>query len=367
MMKTTSIATLALFLAIGCKSDKKETPEEAAKTAGAQVPAEPEAKPRTAKESADIVERYGKAYAEADEVAIRALLHKDVVFRGLDSLLFLPEPQVGIDKDIASAKRFKSGFSQTPLPSQLVLATPNKVAIIFQMKAKANADNPIEALRGKSVSMFGAQLFTLDDSGKILSGDSIIDDETMLHQIGILPNKDGSADSLEMWADPMVALATGSDVEKANLEASKKLGEARVTGDADAIATLMSEPFTVNDVADPKPTVFKTRAEFKKMHDELTKQVDLVSRRVDESFAAGDWTFERFQQVAQLKVDTTGLKGSKGKSLKRTAFAFTRFRDGLATEMHFFVNDLQLGVQLGAIDLKEITAKLAPTKPDDAK
>ena len=141
MTRFVAVIALALGFSVGCKSNKKENkPEEAAKTTSTELPSEEKPKPkpeaRTAKANAEVVKRYGKAYLEADEPALRELLHEDVVFEAVDSLLFFTEPQEGIDADIASAKRMKSGIKSTYEPSQLTLATPDKVAIIFRMHGR---------------------------------------------------------------------------------------------------------------------------------------------------------------------------------------------------------------------------------------
>ncbi len=366
-MKTACITALALALSLGCKSDKKETPKEAPKTVATnESPAEPEAKPPTAKDNADAVARYAKAYLSADAAALRELLHKDVIFQSADGLIFGTDPQKGVEKDIESAKQFKMGWDQALQPDQLVIATPTKVAIILQIKMKAKAENPVEDVRGKTGSMFAAQVFSFDEQGKITRADMLLDDATIAHQMGVRPDKGGSPDSVEMWADPIVALSSGSDVEKANLETIKKASEAISKMDTDALAALVSEPFLLHDTADPEPSIFKTRGDFKKMHAAQKEMLEVVSRRIDDRFAAGDWVFQRVQQVVRFKKEVPEIKDSKGKTVERTQFNFLRLQDGLVAEVRTFHNDLQLFAQLGTVDVKAIQAKLLPPKKDDA-
>ena len=368
VLKPAGMVLVGLFLVSGCKSEKEEAKKDeptSPKTTG-NTSDKPDTKAPTAKANAEAVARYGKAYPTADETTLRELLHKDVVFQALDGLLFGSEPQSGIEKDVASAKRWVAGFTQIVERDQLVLATPTRVAIIFPIKATAKDDNPALALRGKSSDIFAAQVFHFDDHGKITRGESLLDEATLLHQLGLRPDE-GAPDGANRWGDPQVVLATESKVEKANLETSNKLADAIAKGDTDAIATFTGEPFTIHDLADPEPTKHKTVDDFKKMYAAQMKQIEIVSREVEERFAAGDWVFSKIKATIKLRQDLPGVKGSAGKPITRIRFTFVRFKDGRAVEVRSIVNDLQIHHQLDALDLEALQARMKPPKSDGAK
>ncbi len=229
---------------------------------------------------------------------------------------------------------------------KVVLASGNTIASIGVLTG--TNDGPMmntPPTKKKFGAMF-AEVFTLDDQGKVTEWHLYHDPATMMAHLGIakVPARPVAKKS---GGEPVVVMAGETDAEKANVELIRGVLELVNARDAKALGAkydakaVFSEQSMKADVKGQKKITASAAEWFKAFPDAQEEATTML--------AAGDYVFVESHMTGTNKgaSKSMGIKKATGKSVDLHAAHVFKIANGKITEHWVFSNGMAFGMQLG--------------------
>jgi predicted ester cyclase len=257
-------------------------------------------------------------------------------------------------------KQFAAAFPDLVGEAQLTLVNGTRVvsAVLVRGTNKAPMMGPsgeIPATNKRIGYVFGHVAET--QYGKVMREQHYTDMHTFLGQLGLAPGPVRKAQE-QGAADKPLVIATGSEVEKANLEVFKKYSEALDKHDAPALSAVLADDFVYSDQAAPADLTGKKEAE--RGLKEMWKGFSDMKMTPASLWAAGDYVVATGQLSGTNDGPVPSMKLYKktGKKVAVSYLAITRVDAGKVKKQWVFSNGLAFANQLGL---------MPPPKDDKAK
>jgi hypothetical protein len=161
-------------------------------------------------------------------------------------------------------------------------------------------------------------------------------------------------------------MATGSDVEKANLASAAKGLEAFNKHDIPALMASCADDVVFSEAASPVDRVGKKAVE--KSHQELFKAFSDVKLEIAKSWAAGDYlVFEgSFVGTNDGPMPSAGIKKATGKRVSARFLEIDKIVGGKLKNIWIFDNGMSFAAQLGLLPPPPAPKPAAAAKPGAA-
>lgn len=363
-MKLTTTIAIALTAALAAGACKKK---EAAK--GAPPPTTGSATGSAATPPPAVTPLEGEALARHyiaawdawngnDKVKFRAAYADDAISRWPDNPM-TPERRGG-DAIVEEAWNFRAAFPDAKSSAKLVFVNGRTVAAVWlttgtntaAMKGPGGEMPPT----GKPIGLLMFHQVTMDDRNRIADEWYLVDGNALMSQLGMSP-----APARPVMADdgaaPMIAVSTGNDAEKANLNVAQKGNEDFNKRDADALAASWADDGVESDQAAPADVAGKAAiAEGTKMFLGAFSDGKISPLSL---FAAGDYVVS-ISAFTGTNDGDMGPMPKTGKPVKITVAEVTRLDNGKLKQLWRFWDSSAMAMQMGLMPAPGADAPAAP-------
>lgn len=358
MRKTTLLVTFAALALAGACGKKKEATKKAPPTTATPTPTTPTPTtptpppppPKPVKlEGADLAKRFidcHAAWSAQEKDKFKDCYAKDATSRFVDSMA--PENK-GPDAIAAGAFDFHAAFPDGKTVPQLVLVNGRDVASVLLFTGTNSAPmkmGPQEMpASGKKVGMNLLHMVTFDDANQVTQEWWVMDDGTFGAQLG-MPGAQGGRPVNEkgMEGAPIIVVASGSDVEKANLAGYAKGMDTFNAHDTKAMMADYADDAVESDQSSPADAVGKKAIEDgMKMFVGAFPDGKLTTLK---SWAAGDYIVG----VSTFTGTNTGNMGKAkktGKPVNLTVGEISKIEGSKIKQTWRFYNSYAMAIQLG--------------------
>ena len=267
-------------------------------------------------------------------------------------------------KNAIIEQRVKPFFTAFPdATGENVLTLQNGNAILSVTLIKGTHKGPLVGAKGeipatnKKVAMQMVNLVELQN-GKCVKQWEFADERTLLGQLGVVPGPVRKV-AEQAGAEKPVVLATGSDVEKANVEAYKKVADAFNKHDAAALEPLLADDVVISnqwelaDRAGKKEAIKGSKETWKAFSDAKIVHTSIWSAG-DYVVATGNFSGTNDGAFPAAKVWT-----KTGKPVNVQSLEIAKLEGGKIKKQWLFTNGMAFAAQLGTLP-PEKKAKPAP-------
>lgn len=273
----------------------------------------------------------------------------------------------GPDGIVQMAKGQRAAFPNLTVTPQVVIVAGNEVAAMLYVSGTNTAEaNGMKATK-KPIGIYEAEVAVLGDDGKFTHDAFYVDQPTIYHQLGLLPNPSSPAAIGKPSEAPQIHISKGTAIEKANKALIEKVLDAVAKKDLAAIEAAAADDIKLTDHGD-KQKVKSKKAYLKWFKDTwaTTKDTQIAVK--------GVWAAEDFVAVTDTFSATPTAAASEGApgKIETHLLQFFRVVDGKIKQHDIFVNTLKPAVQLGLVDPEALQQQLAeasaaPPKPAPRK
>ena len=253
----------------------------------------------------------------------------------------------GADQIADMAKQQKAAVSDLKVTPQLVLVSGNDVLAILHVAGTSPR---------KKLGVFEAQHAVLLDDGMIAQDRLYLDQSTMFHQLGVLPN-DTSPKALEpLAATPEMLVSKKDPQEAANKAVIEKYFDAFNKKDVKALEALAADDVKLTYHGD------KQKIENKKAYMKWLKHT-LASTKDGTVAVKGMWAASDYVIVSDVfsgtpKEAAVG-KDADSKKIETKIIDVFEVVDGKIKQHQIFTNRLKTAVQVGRVDPDQLMQALA--------
>lgn len=236
---------------------------------------------------------------------------------------------------------------------QLLLVNGNNIAAVGHLKGTNTGPIPtpggeIPATKKKFGFLMGHVVDSTEDGRAVAHDRFYIDGATFMGQVGLakMPHRKVMDKG---WAEKPVVLATGSDVEKANLAAAPKMLEAFNKHDIAGLLALMADDVVFSEAASPVDYVGKKAVE--KSYKDMFKAFSDVKLEITRSWAAGDYLVWEgsFVGTNDGAMPSGGINKPTGKKVSARFLEIDKLYGGKLKNIWIFDNGMSFAAQLGLL------------------
>jgi steroid delta-isomerase-like uncharacterized protein len=384
------LAFIAVVLVVGCgkgKDDPKDQPPTpkaneppatgssdgsgsaaiATGGSGSAAPAETKAADKTHATPEAKLKRYQECWAAfnaGNTEVFGGCFAPDAVREQVDSI---PELTAnGPDGIVQMAKGQRAAFPNLTVTPQVVIVAGNEIAAMLYVSGTNTAEaNGMKATK-KPIGIYEAEVAVLGDDGKFTHDAFYVDQPTIYHQLGLLPNP-SSPNAIGKPAEaPQIHISKNAAVEKANKALIEKVLDAVAKKDLAVVEAAAADDIKLTDHGDKQKV--KTKKAYLKWFKDTwatTKDTQIAVK--------GVWAAEDFVAVIDTFSATPTAAASEGAPgrIETHLLQFFRVVDGKIKQHDIFVNTLKPAVQLGLVDPEALQQQLAEasasTKPTPRK
>lgn len=355
--------TSGVALAMLCACSKSESPRaEPVKGVGAAKPTATPASPASPAPTFATPEAKLRRYqdclasfnAGADSYA--ACFAKDAQREQVDSV---PESIVkGAAKIGDTAKAQHASYPDLFATPQLIIASGSDVIAILYVRGTNTGNVEELAATGKKIAVFEAEIVTIGDDGLISSDRVFVDQPTIYHQLGLVPN-DTSPEVTARKPRPVEALVAKTDATEA---ANKALIEANLSAinKKDTKSVVASAALDVSLIYHGDKQRVTNKKAFQAWVEESVRSSNDGNVAITHTWTAGEYVV-----VSDTFTGTpTEAVAGKGpaKKIESRVLEFFRVKNGKLAEQQIFGNRLKVALQLGLIDPVELADTLSKHK-----
>jgi predicted ester cyclase len=272
-------------------------------------------------------------------------------------------------------KQNKSFVAESPDQTgelELVLVNGNDIAAVVLVKGTNTG--PLMGPGGetpatnKKFGMLLGHAVELTEDGRAVAHDRFyLDGGTFMGQLGL--SKAPHRKLLDKgWPEKPVVIATGSDVEKANLAAAPKALEAFNKHDVAALVGMMTDDIVFSEAAAPADKVGKKAVE--RSYKDVFKAFSDVKLEMARSWAAGDYLVWEgaFVGTNDGPMPSMGMPKATGKHVSSRFLEIDKIVNGKVKNIWIFDNGMAFAKQLGLLPPPgaKPAAAAPPAKPDHA-
>jgi predicted ester cyclase len=325
---------------------------------------EPKPVPLTAEQKVKAYQAAWAAFNAKDFAKFQATWAEGATSEMLDMGPALHGPAAITEK---GAKGFAAGFPDATGEIQLTLVNGNTVFGVVLMRGTNTGPfvtpmGPV-APTHKKIGLLVAQGIELNDAGKAVKEVMAYDGGTLAGQLGLMPMPHRKP--LETgWAEKPVVVASGNDVEKANLAAFNKGVEGFNKHDPAAVLGSAADDLVFSELSAPADRTGKKEAQ--KGIEEMFKAFPDAKLDVKSAWSAGDYVVSS----GTWSGTNTGDMGKTKKTGKAVSVHFVevdKFVAGKTKNTWIFMNGAAAAAQLGLIPSKPAESKAKETNPQAAK
>lgn len=260
----------------------------------------------------------------------------------------------GPDGIIQMAKGQKAAFPNLQVTPQIVIVAGNEVAAMLFVSGTNTAEaNGMKATK-KPIGIYEAEVAVMGDDGKLSHDAFYVDQPTIYHQLGLLPNPSSPSAIAKPTEAPAIHISKDTDTEKANKALVQKVLDAVAKKDLAVIEAAAADDVKLTDHGD-KQKVKSKKAYLKWFKDTFgtTKDTQIVLK--------GIWAAEDFVAVTDTFSATPTAAASEGApgKIETHLLQFFRIENGKIKQHDIFVNTLKPAVQLGLVDPEALQQQLA--------
>lgn len=336
---------------------------------------EPKPVPLTSEQKVKLYQDGWAAFNAKDFTKFQALFADNAQSEMLDMGPPLIGPTAIVEQ---GAKGFATAFPDATAEVQLTLVNGNTVLGVVLLRGTQTGTfvTPMAPVppTGKKIGIVVAHVLELNDAGKVVKETMASDGGTMMGQLGLVQMPHRKALDAG-WAEKPVAVATGSEVEKANLATMSKELEAFNKHDAAGTLGSAADNLVFSDLSSPADRIGKKEAI--KGAEEMFKGFPDAKLDVKSSWAAGDyvvwsgiWSGTNTGDMPSMKLKKTG------KAVSLHFVEIDKIIGGKTTNVWMFQNGAAAAAQLGMLPAPKLppppkasasAAKAEPAKAEPAK
>ncbi len=371
MTKLTTIlaglAAVVMSFSVSCKKDRakenaqQRTQKPALKNAETKVP------PTPATLDSDAALRAAQACVEASNAhdldKLLACYAKDIRMVMLD-WVGPKMPTHGHDALKANMTAYWAGFPDAHETPQILIANGNQVAMLTLETGTNSGETMGMKPTGQKVSLFGADLMTLNLDGTVAKRIHLGDQSTFAHQLGRYKSERSPSSENPFDSVVIAAAKTGDLAVARNVSIVESFIEAMDTGNIAAVKAHSAQTISFRYIPQNQPIAgvdeyMKSLAMWKSMYKSR-------NRTIREIFGAGDWVVVHSSYTGIIGMDIPGAKvKTTGKPVKMNTIEFFEVADTLIKAHWVVENAYAWAVQAGIVDpptaVKD-TRDLAPAK-----
>jgi hypothetical protein len=362
MMKKT-LTTFGLLALASCQQQPAEAPPQPmeappvapapveATPAPAPVAVAPKAPPATGAERAKWFQDCWTAFNVKDWAKFETCYADGATSEQVESGM----PVLVGKKDIVekSGKRAALEAPDQTGELELVLVNGNNIAAVSLIKGTNTGPlvGPMGELpptKKKFGVLMAHSVETTEDGRAVAHDHFYLDGGTFMGQLGMhkMPHRKLVDKG---WPEKPVVVATGSDVEKANLANAPKGLEAFNKHDLPGLTGMMADDVVFSEMASPVDRVGKKAVE--KSYAELFKAFSDVKLEITKSWAAGDYVVWEGSLVGTNDgpMPTAGIKKGTGKKVSSRFLEIDKIVGGKLKNIWVFDNGMSFAGQLGLL------------------
>jgi predicted ester cyclase len=370
-----SFAALSLVGLAGCGQQEPAAaplaPPPAATVAAAPAPVveakkeEPKPVPLTAEQKVKGYQEGWAAFNAKDFGKFHAIWAPEATSEMLDMGPPLLGPSAIVEQ---GAKRFASAFPDSTGELELTLVNGNNILGVVLTRGTQTGIfvTPTGSVppTNKKVGFLMAHGIELNDAGKAVKEVLAYDGGTLAGQLGLMTMPHRKA--LETgWTDKPVVIASGSEVEKANLAAMAKEVESFNKHDAAGALATAADDIVFSEVSAPADRVGKK--ESLKGVEDMFKAFPDAKLDVKSSWAAGDYVVATGTWSGTNTGVSPAMKVKTGKAVSVHFIEIDKFAAGKTKNIWLFSNGAAAAAQLGLLPPKGAEPKGKEAKPGAAK
>ena len=345
---------LAALFACGKSADKKE-PDTGSATM-AMRPPEPPPKPAPKYTTPEAkLARFTECWAafDKDDVYTKCFA-SDAQREQVDSVPDLVSQGAEKIDDMMKAQR--AAFPDLAVTPQFVLVSGNDILAIVHIAGTNTGEVAGQRTTGKKLGMFEAEIATMNNDGVITHDALYVDQPTLFHQLGLLPN-DSSPQALPTRTPtPVTLISKNAGDEAANKAVIEKNLDAISKKDAKTILAAVADDVELIYNGEKKPYVGKKA--YAKWLDETLKSTKDGFVDVKAMWAAGDFVVVS-DVFSGTPTDAAVGKGVDKVKIDTHVVQFFQLAGGKVKHQEIFVNRLKVAVQLGAVDPDQLMQMLS--------
>jgi predicted ester cyclase len=321
---------------------------------------EPKALPLTAEQKIKAYQEGWAAFNAKDFAKFQATWAEGATSETLDMGPPLVGPAAITEKGV---KGFAAGFPDATAEVQLTLVNGNQVFGVLLVRGTHTGPfvTPMGTVppTSKKVGFLAANLIELNDSGKGVKEVLAYDGGTLAGQLGLMPMPHRKVVEAG-WTEKPVVVATGSEVEKANLAAYAKSVEGFNKHDASAAVGTPADDIVFSELSAPADSTGKK--EVQKGIEEMFKAFPDAKLEVKSAWAAGDYVVSTGTWSGTNTGDMKKLKKT-GKAVSLHFVEVDKFVAGKTKNIWLFTNGAAAAAQLGLLPPKAAEPKAKEGKP----
>ncbi|MEI9950743.1 MAG: ester cyclase [Pseudomonadota bacterium] len=269
----------------------------------------------------------------------------------------------------AGPKGFANGFPDGSGEVQLTLINGNNILGVVLLRGTNTGTfvtpaGPVPPT-GKKVGFLAAHSIELNDAGKAVREVMAYDGGTVAGQLGLMPVPHRKAIETG-WTEKPIVVASGSEVEKANLAAFSKGVEGFNKHDAAAALGNPTDDIVFSELSAPADRTGKKEA--LKGVEELFKAFPDAKIELKSAWPAGDYVVATGTWSGTNTGDMPAMKLKKtGKAVSVHFVEIDKFVAGKTKNAWIFMNGAAFAAQLGLMPPKPAEPKAKEAKPAVAK
>jgi predicted ester cyclase len=262
----------------------------------------------------------------------------------------------GAEKIVDMAKAQRASFPDLKVRPELVIINGNNIAAILHVAGTNTGETADLKATGKKLGVYEAEIALMADDGTFSKDSIYVDQPTVFHQLGLLPNDTSPAAITARATEPVTLISKGDATENANKALVEQDIEAVNKKNAKAIAAIVADDIRLTYHGE-KQVVQNKKAYLKWLDDVLhTAKDGFVD--VKGLWTAGDWVVISDVFSGTPSEAVVG-KDSEPKHIETHVVQFYRVKGGKLAEQQIFANRLQTAVQLGMVDPGQLVQTLS--------
>ena len=267
------------------------------------------------------------------------------------------------------AKGYASAFPDSTGELELTLVNGNNILGVVLSRGTQTGTfvtpmGPVPPTN-KKVGFLLAHSIELNDAGKVVKETMAYDGGTVAGQLGLMPMPHRKAIEVG-WTDKPVVLASGSDIEKANLATIAKEMESFNKHDAAGALGSAADDLVFSELSAPADRVGKK--ESLKGIEDMFKAFPDAKLDVKSAWAAGDYVVSSGTWTGTNTGDSPAMHLKKtGKSVSVHFVEIDKLVAGKTKNIWVFQNGAAAAAQLGLLPPKAAEPKGKEAKPVAAK
>ena len=255
----------------------------------------------------------------------------------------------GPEKIVEMVTAQRASFPDLTITPWVIVVSGDTIAAIHHVTGKNTVAAGGMKATNKKLGVFEAEIATIADDGTLARTSFFVDQPTVYHQLGLLPNDTSPGPIEKAPGEPEVLIAKNDAAEAANKALVHKVLEAVTNKDAAAIEAAAAP--TIKFTYHGEKQKIETKPAYMKWMRDMLASTEEGRVDIKGSWAAGD--------VVVVFDVFTGTPKEVAGQIRTNVVQFFRIADGKLVQHQMFANRLNTAVQLGLVDPDQLMQTLA--------